>query len=202
LIYGKAGDTIDAMKEAVDRYALTHSSHTHAEWTVRFPELFKRTEFMILPRWDKYSIPDLAVETGLHSSLADPYEAVNFAKTQLPFYPSSWVESHLTFVPHFYKSLMLVVVDGPDNLSGKERFTALFPDYLPIATTSLDFNRMQQVTRDWSLTLHDMLLVCETIDEYTVVAEKYRKLRRNNNIYLAYLYQGINYLVAAKSNYR
>jgi hypothetical protein len=200
LIYGKAGDTIDAMKEAIDQYVLKQSTHTHAEWATRFPELFKRTEFMILPRWDKYSIPDLTVATGLHSSLADPYETIEFAKTQLPFYPPSWIGPHLTFMPHFYKLLMLIVVDGPDNLSGKERFLPLFPDYLPIPTTSLDFNRMQKTTRDWLIVLHDMLVICETMDNYTVVPEKYRKIYRTNKLYLAYFDQGINYLVAAKSN--
>jgi hypothetical protein len=127
LIYGQAGDTIDAMKEAVNQYALNHSTHTHDQRALRSPELFKRTEFMILPRWDKYSIPDLAVETGLHSSLADPFEAVNFAQRELTFYPREWIPQHLTFAPHFYKSLMLVIVDGPDNLATKERFSALFP---------------------------------------------------------------------------
>lgn len=201
LIYGKEGDYIDAMKEAVDHYVLTHSSYDHTAWAVRSPELFKRTEFMILPRWDRYSIPDLAVETGLYSAISDPLESATFAETQLPFYPLSWITKHMSFIPHPYKNLVLCIVDGPDNLPNKARFAQLFPDYLAIASTSLDFNRMQSVTREWVLKLNEMLIFCETLDAYTVVPDYYRKVHRNNQLYLSYLYQGVNYLVAAKSNY-
>lgn len=201
LIYGREGDYIDAIKEAINQYVLEHSAHSHDEWAVRSPELFKRTEFMILPRWDRYSIPDLAVETGLYSSLVDPMETVAFAQRELTFYPSAWIPTHLTLTPHPYKGLSLCIVDGPDNLPGKAAFRTLFPDYLAIATTSLDFNRMQLETREWLLKLNEMLIFCETLNDYTVIPEYYRKVRRANKLYLAYLHQGVNYLVAAKSNY-
>lgn len=202
LIYGKEGDYIDAMKEAINEYVLTHSTHTHDEWAVRSPELFKRTEFMILPRWDRYGIPDMAVETGIYSSLIDPMETVQFAQRELTFYPTAWIPTHMTLLPHFYKCLSLCIVDGPDNLPTKAKFSNLYSDYLPIPPTSLDFNRMQVGTREWVLKLNEMLLICESINEYTVVPEYYRKVHRNHKLYLAYLYQGVNYLVAAKSNYR
>jgi len=56
LIYGRAGDNIDTIKDAIIEHILANSTHTRSEWAVKFPEIFRRTEFIILPRWDKLSV--------------------------------------------------------------------------------------------------------------------------------------------------
>ena len=45
-----------------------------------------------------------------------------------------------------------------------------------------------------------MLLVAESMTQYSSIPLGYTKLIRNNILYLVYNYQTIDYLVAAKSN--
>lgn len=200
LIYGIQGDNVDSIKDAITNYVLANSTHTLDQWESLIPDLFKRTEFIVLPRWDKYAIPDLAIQYGVYSALVDPIESVEYAKAQVSFYTPAHIERNVTIVPYPYKSVSLCVVNGMKNALGKEYFPALFTDYLPIASTSLDFNRMTNFTRQWSLLMSDMLILAEKMDRFTSVPKNMRKLIRDNKLYLTAVYQNVNYLVSAKMN--
>jgi hypothetical protein len=80
LIYGQQGDNIDNIKDAIVAYVLANSSHSQSEWEQRIPDLFKRTEFTMLPRWDLVSVPNQSVHSVLYGSMVDPREAIEFAK--------------------------------------------------------------------------------------------------------------------------
>lgn len=199
LIYGAAGDNIDSIKDAFIDYVLEHSDHPRHEWERILPSLFKRTEFILVPRWDKYAIPNLLHEQGLYSSLTEPLEMVAFLKEQVEFYPPVHVERNITIFPHDYKMLTIGVVNGVNNVEGKTHFDRLFDDYLPIASTSLDFNRMRIATREWLLLLQEMLIVAETMDEYTPVPRKFRRIFRNHQLYITMVYNNIHFLVLSKT---
>ena len=49
LLYGIAGNNIDSVQNALVDYILSHSTHTREEWIVIFPDLFRRTEFILAP---------------------------------------------------------------------------------------------------------------------------------------------------------
>lgn len=200
LIYGAAGDNIDSIKDAIVEYILANSSHTRSEWTIIFPEIFKRTEFIILPRWDKLSIPNLTVMSSLYSSLADPRESLDFAKANVLFYPGSFIEGNCIIMPHDYKALSLVVINGKDNLPGKQKLTELFGDYIPASTYNPDFNRMQLKTREWLILLEQLLITAETMTEYTSVPRNLHRIKREGILFISLLHDNINYLMAAKSN--
>ena len=200
LIYGGQGDNLDAIKDAIINYILAHSTHTQTQWEVILPELFKRTEFVILPRWDLYAIPDLAIQTGIHSSLMNPAESMQYVQNQIDFYSSLHIQQHTTIVPYPYKSLQLAIVAGDKNMDGKQSFPALYSDYIPVPTTSLDFNRMSLTTREWSLLMASMLLYAEKIDEFSAVPKQFRKIVRSNKLYLSGVLNNVNYLVSAKRN--
>lgn len=201
LIYGTYGDNIDAIKQAIQNYILARSAHTRAEWTAILPDLFETTEFVILPRWDKYAIPNKEVQAGIHSSYSEPNEVMVFAKTHADFYNPDWVTANITIMPFNYKDMTLIVIDGPDNIANKKHFVGLFPDYIPEATTSLEFNRMTAFSQDFFIKLEKLIIAAETATKYSSLSADFRKIWRNNKLYLSMVYDNVDYLVAANANY-
>lgn len=88
LIYGQAGDNPDVIKDAIIAYILANSSHSEAEWTAILPDLFRKTEFILIPRWDLQSIPNMTTISGLYSSLAKPADTISFSQAVIDFYSS------------------------------------------------------------------------------------------------------------------
>lgn len=198
LIYGIAGDNIDSIKDAFIDYVLANSTHSRTEWERIMPNLFKRTEFILLPRWDKYSIPNLFIEEGLYSSLSDPLEVIAFCKYNVPYYTEIHVERNITILPHDYKAITICIVNGNANVEGKEKFNLLFKDYIPVPSTSLDFNRMSPSTREWLLTLQEMLVLAETMDQFTSLPRKFRRIFRENQLYISVVIDNVHYLMLSK----
>lgn len=200
LIYGQAGDNIDAVKDAVVDYILDNSTKDSSEWEQIMPDLFKRTEFVMIPHWDKLAIGNLNNLAGLYSSMLDPKEALEFVKSAVSFYNPIHVENNCITFPHDYKTLMITSVNGENNLTGHEKLNEIFPDYLPVPSTSTDFARMEIMTREWSLALSNALAVAETATEYTAVPAGVRKVYRAGKLFISFIYENVNYLVAARSN--
>lgn len=201
LVYGKQGDNLDAIKDAIIDYVLANSTKTRQEWLVILPELFKRTEFIILPRWDIYSILNLAVAGGLYRSMIQASEAISFAKAKIDFYDDTFIEDNTIIVPYDYKGITLEIINGAGNIEGKQDIRTLFPDYVPLSSTTLDFNRMSISTQNWILMLSEMLIVCETVNKYSAIPHNMRKIYRGDMLYLTSIYDNVNYLMAAKINY-
>lgn len=202
LIYGKNGDNVDAIKDAITQYILDHSTVLRPAWEQVLPDLFKRTEFIILPRWKKQAVENLTHISGLYSSLTKVKEAVSEAVAAIDFYSSPFVENSVTVLPYPYRCLALLVVPGENNVQGKTDFSILFSDYLPIASTSPDFNRMKVKTRDWLLFIDDMIIMAEKATKITTLPANMRRTIRGDKLYISALYDGINYLVDARSNNR
>lgn len=202
LIYGAAGNNIDAIKKALEDYILAHSTHSRAEWTVIFPDIFKRTEFILVPLWNQYAIPNKETQAGLYSQVVNLAEAMTLFKNTVD-YPDNQLDAFASVMGHAYKGLAILAVGSPDNRDSKFRLKDIFPDYLPVSTTSLDFNRMSQPTRDWMLILQELLLWGEEMTEYSSIptAAGYTKTKRDGVLYIVKNYQNINYLVAAKKNF-
>lgn len=200
LIYGQQGDNIDSIKDAITEYILANSTHTRAEWETILPDLFKRTEFVILPRWDKIAVPNQTSLSSLYQSMQDPNECVTFAKNAVSFYDSAFIQNNLTVFPYDYKELMLLAINGDTNIAEAATLVGLFPDYIPEPSTSIDFSRMTINTQNWVLFLQQLLMVAEITTIYTTVPNYMRKLTRDGNVYITAIYNNINYLVAARSN--
>jgi hypothetical protein len=201
LVYGLAGDNIDAVKAALINYILANSSHTREEWTAILPSLFKTTEFLILPRWDKYAIPNLSIKAGLYSCIADPAETTTFAQAQVPFYDQAWIQSNINIVPYPYKNLSLTIINGPNNIDGAKKLTDLFPDYLCVGTSSTDFARMTMNTQQWATELERLLIAAETATKYSTLNSEFRKIWRNGKLYISMVYNNVDFLAAAYQNY-
>lgn len=200
VVYGKAGDNIDAIKDAITDFILTNSTHTVQQWTLIFPDLFRRTEFVFLPRWDLVSIPNLSTQAVLYSSIVDPAECIEFAKNNISFYDDVHIADNVKLLPYDYKAISLICINGDGNIDGKKDITNIIPDYIPVPSTSTDFNRMQTSTKNWILTVDDLLILAETANENTSMPANIRKIVRDNVLFITTLHNGVNYLIAAKSN--
>ncbi len=200
LIYGKAGDNIDIIKDTLQQFILSNSNHPRSEWVVIFPDIFKRTEFIVMPRWDKLSIPNLTLLSGLYGSMLDVNDAKTFVTTNLSLYPLPWIQNNITILPFDYKAIMLSIIGSPDNITGSQDIKLMYDDYIPVSTSTADFNRMSITTKDWLILLEKAIIQAETADGFTSLVEPLRKITRDNILYITFLYRNVNYLVAARNN--
>lgn len=212
IIYGAAGDNVDILKDALIKYILANSTHTQAEWVQIFPDIFKRTEFVIIPKWNQYAIPEMVVQQGLYSPIIKLDTAFTLFKQVIPEYPATHVDSYLTSLGHPYKSIALLCIGSPDNRDGKFLITDYFPDYINVGTNSLDFNRMQAFTKDFFLLLEYMLIMAETVTDFSTIDTSIltgftyatpvvHKVKRNSNIFISAMFENVQFLVAAKRDY-
>lgn len=201
LVYGIAGDNIDAIKDALVDYILTNTNKPRENWEAVLPEIFRRTEFVLLPRWDLLSVPNLTILSGLYGSIVTPQNVLAFSKNSISFYTDTHIHSNVVTFPYDFKGITLHAVAGPQNREGCKKLTDLFPDYVPVPSTSLDFSRMQFKTQEWVYLIGEMLLMAETANAYSATGGKLRKIYRDNKLYISTTYDNVSYLMSARSNY-
>lgn len=201
LIYGIAGDNVDSVKDAIIEHILDNSTHTRDDWTALLPDLFKRTEFIVLPRWDKFAIPDMSVQEGVYSPIMNLKECVTFAKSKITAFTASHIETYLTVHPSTYRSVSLLTIGNPENKDSLFKVSDVFADYIDVGTASTDFNRQAAATRDWSSLMEALVIAAESMTEFSDLPIGMRRLTRDGILYVAKVYLNIQYLVAAKINY-
>lgn len=201
LIYGIAGNNDDVVKQALVDYILANSTHPQSDWMGILPDIFKRTEFILIPQWGNYAIPNRTVQAGIYSPISNLTSALTLIGQTVPGYPSAHINSHATVMGHPYKSLNVFAIGGPDNRNNMFELTAVFPDYLDIASTSIDFNRISANTQSWMLLIAQMITIAETMDAYSDIPVSMTRTTRDGILYLVLNFQSIHYMVAAKVNF-
>lgn len=200
LIHGASGDNIDAIKDAIVNHILQNSEHTREEWEVILPDVFRRTEFSIYPRWDKIAIPNLTDLAAVYSSITDYNEIRSFVSNKANHYDSSHVLNNIEIIPHTYKYITLVSIPGPTNEEEISRISDIFPDYIPVQNTALDFGRMTENTRNWCNFLFELIETSESMTRYSNIPSNMRRVERSGKLYITGVFDGVNYLVSAKIN--
>lgn len=200
VIYGKAGDNIDLIKDAIITYISENSSHTLEEWKTILPYLFERTEFYMLPRWDKLSIINNTNMSSLYASILNVQNNITFFKNAVSIFSEGDVTNSLSIIPVDFKAIIVLSMGNPTNAVGRKFLEEIFPDYIPVNTLSTDFNRMTLKTKEWSSMLKTALIIAETAIVSTVVPNQYKRIIRNNVLYISFIYDNSTYLIAAKSN--
>ncbi|MBN22489.1 MAG: hypothetical protein CL678_14490 [Bdellovibrionaceae bacterium] len=200
LVYGIAGDNIDVIKTALQDWILENSVHTREEWVEVLPDLFRRTEFVICPFWDKYSVPNRTTKVGLYSPQSSFVESMALGKRTAVGYPPAHVEAHLNSSAFMYRSIGFTSIGGEENRDDLFELYQVFSDYITVSTDSPDFNRMDPVTQRWVELIYEMLPIAEYMTEFTSVPVGMSKLIRGDILYLVASYQDIQYLVVAKSS--
>lgn len=198
--YGSASDHIDNIKDKLADYVLSNSEYGQEQWELIFPEIFRRTEMILVPHWDNVAVENISTLGSLYSSVIKPREVEAKIVSLTPFYPAGLVEAHHEVVPYTFKTIALSVVAGPNNAVGKTSFKEVFPDYLPIPSTSTDFARMSLKTQEFCLFIDDLVLAAETAGRYAPIKRSLRLTTRMNKLFISATFDGIHFLVATKSN--
>ena len=206
LIYGIAGNDIDKIKEAICDYILSNSTHTRDDWVKILPELFKHNEFVIIPRWDLYAIPDRVVTAGVHSSLLSTYDSnvliTDWLQNAKPVkYAPLYLSRNLQTFTHPYKNLGILAIGNPENKQNIFKLSDLVPDYISVSSTSIDFNRMSNDTMNVSKVISELIILAETTRRYTSLPNKVSRVIRDTKMYLVKKVNGFNILVACKNNF-
>ncbi len=200
IIWGMAGDNIDNRKEAIRDYIDANSSIPRSEWEKYFPELYTSTEFIIVPMFKNFSIPNRRLETGLYSPVITIHDIVEVSKLAVrgERYTPEHVERHVTTVPSLFKQLSLAVTPGPNNREGTKRFVDVFPDYINQRSTDTDYGRMGAVTREFVDLLNTMLRHAEELTDISTVPRGFNRTVREGLVYLSQSYMNVQYLVLSK----
>lgn len=200
LIYGDRGDNLDAIKDAIVTSIMAATSHTRDEWETLFPDLFKRTEFLFFPRWDRVAMPNLTDTSEMYSPIIAIHDALTLVKAKINFYTQTHIQNNSYVMTMLYKSLTCLVVAGSNNIAGKTKPWEVLPKYMVVSTDSIDFGRMDPVTQEWVGLFNDLLLLCESATEYTSIPKAYRLITRGGIKFLQLTHHNVNYMVALKSN--
>ena len=199
LIYGPAGNSSDRIKDAIKAYIAANSVNSENDWRLIMPDLFNTTCFYVLPRWDLFAIESRASIPGIHSPVILASENLNKVRTQTSNYlPQTHVNNNLQTTIHRYKSITLNIVGGEFNRQSLFKFTDYFPDYLALESTTEDFNRQTQPTKDITNLLTTMLA---KIDRYNIdptLPVNLRVIEKYNQKFLVGKYANVEYYVLMK----
>jgi hypothetical protein len=199
LINGPRGNDPDAIKQALITYLQANSTRELGAWKGIFPDIFKSTEFLIIPKWNQYSIKEMTMQQGIYSPIITLSSEIAYAKSVIKTdYTPEWINSSLMVMSHPYKSLMLLVIGGPDNKTTKRTISDIFPDLISVSSTSNDFSRMTTYTMEFLDKLAEMMVIAESMTNSTSIPNTYKTSVRDGVTYLTLNYDGVNFYVASK----
>lgn len=196
--YGVAATNIDVIKQELIDYILANSTHTQEEWAEIFPDIFKKTEFILVPFWDSYAIEPRTTTPGIYSPFALASRTTSILKEMLPDYSQAHIDQYAMVASFPFKSLLMTTIGSLENRDSKFQLTDFFPDFIDVSSTSEDFNRMTQYTKDWSVMVHELVVYAEDTDPDTLIPLYISKITRDGILYLSRLYDNVQYLVATK----
>ena len=201
IIYGEAGNDIDLIKDAIEAHVLANPSNVRTHWEIIFPDIFRRTEFVLLPMWNKVAVHNLTTLSNIYASMLGIKDIKDFIYTEYnDIYGEMFIYNNLVVFPYDYKGITIAAFPGTLNLSDRDQLFEIFGDYIPVNTSNMDFMRMSVATRDWAIKLEQALLAAETNDIHSSVPSGFRKVKRGGRSYVAFYYNNINYLVAYSYN--
>jgi hypothetical protein len=200
VIYGPMGNNVDSLSDAFVNYCLANSSYTQAQWAQILPDIFLRTEFIFVPFWDQYAIPDGSNQDGIYSPQLNITRGQALMVTEIPSYPASHIDTYWNVMSYPYRSLQMGVIGSPNNKNNWFQLIEVFPDIISVPSTSLDFARMAVDTQNFLINLGNMLIAAETMTEFSTIPDGFTRVTRDNNLYLVMSYENIHYLVLAKQN--
>jgi len=196
--WGQGADNPDLIREQLIDYILANSAHSRTEWEKILPDLFVNTEFIIVPNWDRYSIPNKTTQAGLYSPILKEGDIEDLLYKAAPLYPKPHVLQYGQATTHPYRSLGFVVCGGNRNRDEVYDFYSKFPQYISVPTSSTEISRTDDRTREWMTLFNEALIVAERISEFSDVPAKFARLRRGGVVYLAFSYEKIQYLITTK----
>jgi hypothetical protein len=201
VIYGPAGNNIDNIRLALSTFILANSNRPRSDWESFIPDLFVSTEFIIVPMWDNYSIPNQTHVTGLYSPTVKTKELVDKLSLVAPDYPVPHIQDNIATSVTTYKSISFMSVGSPNNRDGITDFKGRFPDYTIIPSTSVEYSRMSPATQNFILLLNRMIQTAENMSEFSDIPVDMSRLIRDGVLFVTASFDDIQYLILSRKSY-
>lgn len=200
VIYGRAGDNLDRVKEAIINHVMSNTARTVEEWSEIFPDIFKSTELIIAPSYYIQGVPDQQFRRGVYSAISSYRDSLELMKlvAKGTGYNNTHVEDTMTNLPSLYRGVSLTLVPGPENRVGYRNFRDIYRDYLNVPSTHPDFMLMTDTTRTFVDLLTDMLDKAEDMTPSTVIPAGYNRVERGGIWYLTKTNDDLLILVVSK----
>lgn len=200
LIYGPEGNNNDILKDKLADYLQKNSDYKEADWENIFPEIFQRTEFLIVPRWDRIATKNLTDMSSMYSQVNSLANQSAFVENFLAFYGNQAFVRNNTYTVNFaWRYLGTTITNGKKNEEGKTDWLAMFKDYIPTGVGP-DMGRMSIPTQQWLYFINEVLRQAETATQVTQLPAGMRRVMRNDKLFISSNFDNVNYLVAAKWN--
>ncbi len=202
--YGLRGLSADDIRDSLVDYILSNSKHGQDEWEVIFPDLFTPTEFYIIPYWDRYSLPDNQLQAGFYSPTIPLRSQLKTAKKYAfgPDYKDDYLAENLAVAANIYRSVQFLAIGHLKNRNAPRRFEELWPQYALISSTSLDFGRIDPVTREFMFRLTELLQTCEVATPFSTIPKGMTRVERGGVLYMTTVYNRVQYVMPIKQNFK
>lgn len=205
VIYGGAGNDLDAIKDAIREYIATNS--TSQEWPTVFPDLYSENEFLVMPLWGMLSTDTNGFDDGLYSSIATLKELDYQSNRLLPNSykagknANEFKEENLGIWASSYRAMQIMTIGNPNNKKSISDMRREFPDYMAVSTDKPDFSRMSLKTQDFVLKLLEALEVARSYTLNVSLPVHYTKAVKGNREYIGFEYEGYTYYVLTRMGY-
>lgn len=202
IIYGIAGNDPDIIRDALVKYILAHSTHSRDEWAVIFPDIFKRTEFVIAPFYDQWASEQSTFNLqGIYSPIVDQAKPVAWLTQQAPDYSTDHLKANAQVMGFPLRSMAMATIGNIENRDGKVKITDYYPDFINVGTESTDFGRMSPTTQAWAVMMMDLLKLAESATPSTDLPRLYYRVTRGNKVYIGKTHDRLLFLALARYSY-
>lgn len=195
-VYGDAGRYNFLLRLALYDYLVNTLNLPETFVQSTFPSILNINEFFIIPRWEKMAIPAHVGASAILSQVTKTYNENFNISNYLPVIPDVAHFTNNTYnVPFDYNNILLHVVNGYYSESHLKHFTSVFPDFITVTSTHVDFSRMSMKTQRFVTLLENMLRICDSEDDTQLVTKmllnthyRFSIITRANVTYISILF--------------
>lgn len=202
VIYGKAGDNVDVIREAIVRDILAVSRYDRSAWAKVLPELFSPNEMVFIPFWEAVLDAYDPLNDDIYRSTFFPDEITNLAVHYTPNFSPSHIRSFHNAVPTLFRGIVMAATPH-EPLDDKESpaFCVMYPDYILTDSLSPDFHRMSEKTRAMVNNINYLLRYAEEYNDYYVLPAGFSRTVRSNFEFITLNFDGYLYHALTKRSF-
>lgn len=203
LINGIAGLNIDHLQDFLRAYILANSAHSADDWRKVLPQLFKSTEFYLVPMWTRKSLANQDESTRLYSPTMPMKAATIKAYTDkyMNGFTAAWLDANLCFSGSAWKNLAFFSVGNPDNYGAKTSFDLQFPEYACVNSLSPEFSKIPARVRLFITQLFTLFEAAENASGTSLVPTGFTRVERNGISYITFTYESCQYLCPIREGF-
>jgi hypothetical protein len=150
LLYNGCAPGAIAIRTAIRTLLLNSGVGTAAGWQAIAPALFVTELFYLLPMWE---LTTTLVNVIIYPNVAPVQQVLSDATTALFDLPTGFVAANADLITVFYNGMTVIAVPDSENVGTRLSLSGEHPTYQDVATTSLAFDTMTALTRQFAALL-------------------------------------------------